>query len=231
MNDTGLGYGDIIKKSVLENFTQIGGTLTLPNMLIALAIAFIIGLFIFLIYQKTYNGVMYNRSFNVSLVLLTIVTTLILLTVTNNFALSLGMVGALSIVRFRTAVKEALDTAYMFWAISVGIAIGAGYFVIAIAGSLFIGVVMVLMSVFRFKTSQTYLLVIRHNTDSSPEVRQMMTKLPKHKIKSRVVTKDNIEVTAELSLRSENTALVNNFLRIDGVETAILISYQGDYTA
>ena len=226
-----LTFGDLIKKSVLENFTQATGTLTLSKLLIGLSIALLISLFIFVIYKKTYNGVMYNRSFNVSLVLLTIVTALILMTVTSNLALSLGMVGALSIVRFRTAVKEALDTAYMFWAIAAGISVGAGYYMVGIGGSLFIGIVMMLMSLLRFKGAQSYLLVIRHHPDSGPDVKAMMTRLPKHKIKSRVVARDHIEITAELSLRSENTGIVANFLKIEGVETAMLVSYSGDYTA
>ena len=126
-----MSFSDIFKSSFLENVTAV----SLPDMLIALALSFGVGLFIFLIYKKTYQGVMYSSGFGVALLALTMITTLVILAVTSNVVLSLGMVGALSIVRFRTAIKEPLDLAFLFWSIAAGIVLAAGFIPLAVIGS------------------------------------------------------------------------------------------------
>jgi hypothetical protein len=217
----------------LAGFSQQGG-LSLGSMLVALIISLMIGLYIFYIYKRTFSGVLYSRSFNTSLVLLSLVTTLIMRVVTSNVVLSLGMVGALSIVRFRTAVKEAMDTVFMFWAVAAGIVIGAGdQFVIAgIIGNAIIGVILFIVSMAKGRGAYPYLLIIRHDFNCAGEVTYALHKLPRNsRLKSKTVTQNGVEITMEVRLPGENTTLVNDFLRINGVYDATLVSFQGDYGA
>lgn len=156
MNGT-INFGDIIKNGFLKsNFL---GSVNYVDILISLSITFIIGLFIFYIYRKSYSGIVYNHSYNVSLVLMALITSMIILTISSNLVLSLGMVGALSIVRFRTALKEPLDIVFMFWAIALGITTGAKLYLVAIISSLFIGVITVLLM--RFKNNNNIFVTIQ----------------------------------------------------------------------
>lgn len=218
--------------SVLEQFTS--GVVSIPDMLLALGIAFAVGLFIFYLYKHTFTGVLYNRNFNVSLVLLAMVATMIMRTVTSNLALSLGMVGALSIVRFRTAIKDPMDTVFMFWAVGVGITLGAGtgFYFLAVIGSLAIGAFVYIMYLIRGKGSYAYLLIVRHDFESTNEVAYALRKLPKgSRLKSKTVSGTGIEITMEVRLPGENTNIVTELLRIEGVFDATLVSYQGDYAS
>ena len=222
------------KLSGLTALEQFAGTVSIPDMLLALALAFVIGLFIFYLYKHTFTGVLYNRNFNVSLVLLTLVSTLIMRTVTSNLALSLGMVGALSIVRFRTAVKDPMDTVFMFWAVGVGITLGAGsgYYILAGIGSLAIGVFIYIMYLVRGSGNYAYLLIVRHDFESTNEVAYALRKLPKgSRLKSKTVSGTGIEITMEVRLPGENTNIVTELMRIEGVFDATLVSYQGDYAS
>ena len=157
-------FRDLLKNSVLE--TSFVSSLNSSDIFINLLITLVIGIFIFYIYKKTFQGVLYTQAFNVSLVMVSLVTALIIMTISSNLILSLGMVGALSIVRFRTAVKDSMDIVYMFWAISVGIANGAGYFKISLIGSLFIAAVLIVLSRYR-ESSNPYLLIINYNQDET----------------------------------------------------------------
>ena len=141
MNQSTVNFSDIFKSSFIERMTSI----SILDVFIALALAFVVGLFIMQVYKKTFKGVMYSESFGISLIALSLITTLIILAVTSNVVLSLGMVGALSIVRFRSAIKEPIDIAYLFWAISAGIVIGAGLIPLAIIGSIFISIINVFL--------------------------------------------------------------------------------------
>jgi hypothetical protein len=230
LNNT-ITFNDIIKKKFLEQFALGTQELTLSRVLITLAVALVIGLFIYYIYKRTFNGVLYSRNFNVSLVMLSMVTALIILPITSNLTLSLGMVGALSIVRFRTAVKEPIDTVFMFWAIAVGITTGAGFYYVAISGSLLIGIILLFLSLVRVKGTTPYLLVIHHDHQSIQEVARVLRQLPKHKLKSKTVTRDGIELTIEVQLKDDTTSYINRFLQIHGVQDAALVSYQGDYVS
>jgi len=218
-------FEDIIKKSVLtlESFR----TVSYYDVVVGLLIAFLIGMFIYLVYRKTFRGVVYSYNYNVSFVLMTMITTLIIMTISTNIVLSLGMVGALSIVRFRTAVKDPLDIVYMFWAISAGIATGAKIYPLAIGGSLIIGLVIFWLSRRKVR-EEAYLLIIRHTDEAVVELRPELKKL-KGKLKSKNVRKNYTEVTYEIKLVDDNTAFLQTIIEMKGVSDASLVNYTGDY--
>ena len=219
-------FQDIFKSSFLENVTSFSAL----DMVIALALAFVLGLFIFLVYKKTFNGVMYSAGFGVSLLGMTLITTLIILAVTSNIVLSLGMVGALSIVRFRTAIKEPMDIVFLFWAISAGIVLGAGLIPLAIFGSLFIGVILIIF-VNKKSGDSPYILVV-NCADGKAEQKVLdtvKTSVKKQVIKSKAVSQNGIELTIEVRLKSSETDFVNILGAIDGVSSTVLVSYNGEY--
>ena len=219
-------FNDIFKSSFLENVTSI----SILDMALALLLAFGVGLFIFFIYKKTYAGVMYSSSFGVTLVALTMITTLVILAVTSNVVLSLGMVGALSIVRFRTAIKEPLDIAFLFWAIAAGIVLAAGLIPLAVFGSLFIGII-ILIFANRKDMTNPFIVVLDCNGQKSEEA--ALDFLQKHTrrcvIKSKTARKGAVELNLEVRLRNTNTDFINQLTEIDGVQSAVLVSYNGDY--
>jgi hypothetical protein len=218
---------NIIKDSIVEQFT---GTLSIDEMVLSLITAFIIGLMIVFVYRKTYTGVVYSKSFSLCIIILAMVTALIIRTVNSNLALSLGMVGALSIVRFRTAVKEPVDTGFMFWGISAGIMSGTGMYLVAIIGSLALGILYYVGYLMGFKVRSQYLFVLKYKIDCEDEVKKLLKKLPKNKLKSHTITKDLVELTYEVDIKEpEDTDLVTTFNRVDGVVVASLISYQNDF--
>lgn len=216
---------DIVKKSVLnlEAFRNI----SYIDVFLGLLSAFIIGMFIYWIYRKSFRGVVYSYNYNVSFVLMTMITALIIMTISTNIVLSLGMVGALSIVRFRTAVKDPLDIVYMFWAIAAGIASGAKLYPIALLGSILIGLTLMWLSRRKIK-DQPYLLIIRHSSVAADDVRDQLRKLD-YRLKSKTVRKEFTEITVEIRLRDDNTAFVHEISEIQGVQDASLINYTGDY--
>lgn len=219
-------FNDIFKSSFLENVTQFSPIDTLIGMLFAL----VIGLFIFVVYKKTFNGVMYSSGFALTLVGLSLVTTLVIMAVTSNVVLSLGMVGALSIVRFRTAIKEPLDIAFLFWSIAVGIVLAAGLIPLAVIGSLLIGVVL-LVFVNRKTHANPYIAVISC-TDHASEVRvheYLEKQVRRLVVKSKTAQKDAVELNLEIRLKDDNTDFVNTLAAMEGVNSAVLVSYNGDY--
>ena len=220
-------FNDIFKSSFLEKTTSIN----MLDMVIALGLAFAIGLFIFLVYKKTFRGVMYSENFGVSLVAMTLVTTLIILAVTSNVVLSLGMVGALSIVRFRSAIKEPLDIAFVFWSVSIGIVLGAGLIPLAIFGSVFIGIIM-LVFVNKKSSDNPYILIVNCTDDNSENLamNHINKSVKKHVIKSKTVSANNgIELTIEIRLKEMSTKFVNEINKLEGVNNVVLVSYNGDY--
>ncbi len=219
-------FNDIFKSSFLENVTSVSFT----DMAIALVLAFGLGLFIFFVYKKTYQGVMYSSSFGTTLIALTMITTVVILAVTSNVVLSLGMVGALSIVRFRTAIKEPLDIAFLFWSIAVGIVLAAGLIPLAVVGSIIIGAIL-LVFVNRKPHLNPYIVVLTC-TDSESEKAAMdylKTKVKKCVVKSKTVTKDQIELNLEIRLKEDNTDFVNELSSMEKVNSAVLVSYNGEY--
>ena len=190
--------------------------------------AFLVGLYVFFIYRVTFSGVIYSRTFNLSLVMLSMVSAMVIMFMSNNVKLSLGMVGALSIVRFRTAIKDPIDTVFMFWAIAEGIALGAGYFIEGVVGAIFVGLLMVILTMVKGRSSAPYLLILHYDESASRQIKQMVAQLPQGRIKSKTVQRDDIEMTVELRIRQSETGFVDKFLRVEGVYDATLIAHQGD---
>ena len=218
-------FQDVFKSSFLENVTAV----SLLDMAIALALAFAVGVFIFLVYKKTYKGVMYSSTFGVTLIALTMIATLVILAVTSNVVLSLGMVGALSIVRFRSAIKDPLDIAFLFWSIGAGIVLAAGLIPLGVIGSLLIGAVL-LVFVNHKSNDQPYVAVIGLSAQAEETVMDVLSKgTKKQAVKTKTVTPDGMELTVEVRLRENSTAFVNSLAAIPGVTRTALVSYNGDY--
>lgn len=219
-------FNDIFKSSFLENITSV----SILDMVIALALAFGLGMFIFLVYKKTYQGVMYSSGFGTTLVALTMITTTVILAVTSNVVLSLGMVGALSIVRFRTAIKEPLDIAFLFWSIAVGIVLAAGMIPLAVIGSVIIGVIL-LVFVNKKSHCNPYIVVLSC-TDAAAEkaaVDYLNGNVKKCVVKSKTAAKGLIELNLEIRLANDNTDFINALSDMPGVNSAVLVSYNGEY--
>ena len=221
-----MGFGDVFKSSFLENIASV----SILDMVIALVLAFGIGMFIFFVYKKTYSGVMYAPGFGVTLVALTMITTVVILAVTSNVVLSLGMVGALSIVRFRAAIKDPLDIAFLFWSIAVGIVLAAGMLPLALIGSIFIGV-MLLVFVNRKSRVHPYILIVQcDGHDSEVKVREFMEKqVKKCVVKSKVAQTGHVELNLEVRMKDDNADFVNILSEMDGVSSASLVSFNGEY--
>ena len=219
-------FQDIFKSGFLENVNAI----SVLDMAAALILSFAMGLFIFYIYKKSYCGLMYSSAFGVTLVALTLITTLLILAVTSNVVLSLGMVGALSIVRFRTAIKEPMDIAFLFWAIAVGIVLAAGLIPLAVFGSIFIGIVLFAFS--KKKTMDSpYILVIHCENSEIEEQARFFVKsqVQRLNLKSKSVDKGNIELNYEVRLKEDDSAFVNELEAMPGISRVVLVSYNGDY--
>ena len=221
-----MSFNDIFKSNFIENVTSV----SILDMAIALVLAFCLGMFIFLVYKKTYSGVMYSASFGTTLVALTMITTVVILAVTSNVVLSLGMVGALSIVRFRTAIKEPLDIAFLFWSIAVGIVLAAGMIPLAVIGSVIIGVIL-LVFVNRKASKNPYIVVVRcDGHDSETKAKSFLdSKTERCVVKSKTAQKGSVELNMEIRLKDDNTDFVNTLADMEGVSSAVLVSYNGDY--
>ncbi len=219
-------FSDVFKSSFLENVTSV----SLVDMALALALAFGVGMLIFLVYQKTCQSVMYSSGFGVTLVALCMITTLVILAVTSNVVLSLGMVGALSIVRFRTAVKEPLDLAFLFWSIAAGIVLAAGLIPLAVFGSVLIGVVL-LVFVNRKSHVNPYILVLccADETAERAAMDLLRAQTKRCAVKSKSARAGAVELNLDVRLKDESTAFVSELSRLPGVSSAALVSYNGDF--
>ncbi len=221
-----MSFNDIFTSSFLENVTAV----SILDMVLALVLAFGLGVFIYFIYKKSYSGVMYSSTFGVTLVALTMITTLVILAVTSNVVLSLGMVGALSIVRFRTAIKEPLDIAFLFWSIAAGIVLAAGMIPLAVFGSVLVGLV-ILFFANRRDLSNPYIVVLRcadHVTEQQA-LSYLEGNVARCVVKSKTAQRNMVELNLEVRLKDDNTDIVNALANIDGVDSAVLVSYNGDY--
>ena len=219
-------FADIFKSSFLQNVTSV----SILDMVLALVLAFGVGLFIFFVYKKTYAGVMYSSSFGVTLVALTMITTLVILAVTSNIVLSLGMVGALSIVRFRTAIKEPMDIAFLFWSIAVGVVLAAGLIPLAVFGTVIIGT-MLLVTARMTRVVIIYIVVLAlDGNDAEKAATEFLAQnTKKYVVKSKTARKGNVEVNLEVRLNNDNTDFINTLATMPGVQNAVLVSYNGDY--
>lgn len=219
-------FNDIFKSSFLDNVTSV----SVLDMVVSLALAFCLGLFIFYVYKKTYPGAVFSMSFGVTLIAMTMITTLVILAVTSNVVLSLGMVGALSIVRFRTAIKDPLDIAFLFWSIAAGIVLAAGMIPLAVFGSVVIGVILLLFT--NRKTGVTPYIVVLQCADSPSEkaARAYLEKtVERCVIKSKTARKDAVELTVEVRLKDGDTDFIAQLCEMEGVFSAALVSYNGEY--
>lgn len=219
-------FKDIFKSSFLENVTAVSTF----DIILTILLAFGIGVFIFLVYKKTYQGVMYSSSFGVTLIALTLITSQVILAVTSNVVISLGMVGALSIVRFRTAIKEPLDLAFLFWAIAEGIILAAGLLPLALIGSVVIGLIL-LFFVNNKPHKNPYIVVLScmdHEAESSA-MGFLTSRVERCVIKSKSAQTGLIEINMEVRLKDDNTDFINELSAMRGVNSAVMVSYNGDY--
>ena len=221
-----MSFQDVFKSSFLADVSAV----SLLDMVLAMVLAFGVGLFIFFIYKKTYAGVMYSSSFGVTLVALTMITTLVILAVTSNVVLSLGMVGALSIVRFRTAIKEPLDIAFLFWAIAAGIVLAAGMIPLAVFGSVIIGIILLVFAN-RKDMTNPFIVVLTCDGHTSEEkaLAYLKDKTKRCSVKSKSARRGTVELNLEVRLQDDNTDFINELSEIEGVQSAVLVSYNGDY--
>jgi len=212
----------VAMQSGIERFSPI-------EIIINLTVSFVVGLFIFFVYKKTFQGVLYQRSFNVSLVAIAMIITLIIMTISGNLVLSLGMVGALSIVRFRTPIKDPVDLVFIFWAITIGIANGVGYFNISLIGSVFMTIVLLFMTR-KAEVEYPYLLVLQVpiDTKSDEAIKDIKKSVERFMLKSKTITPQYEEITAEIRLKGENTSFINNLYNEHKILKATLITYSGD---
>ena len=221
-----MSFSDIFKSSFLENVTAV----SILDIVLAMVLAFALGLFIFFIYKKTYAGVMYSSSFGVTLVALSMITTLVILAVTSNVVLSLGMVGALSIVRFRAAIKEPLDIAFLFWSIAVGIVLAAGMIPLAVFGSVIIGLI-ILIFANRKEHTNPYIVVLQcsgHEAEMTA-IACLKNHTQRCVTKSKTAQKGMVEINLDVRLKEDNTDFINEMSSLPGVQSVVLVSYNGEY--
>ena len=221
-------FGDLFKKSFLEMFPD---AIDPWSLVLTLAMSLLLGLGIFLVYRKCFIGVVYDHSFNISLVVMTILTAVIIVTISSNIMLSLGMVGALSIVRYRTAVKSPLDLMFLFWAITTGIAAGAGYYYIAWVAFLFVALVFAVLRGIR-QRRETYMLILNYKIREGleEEIRRVLHNY-KAKVRSKIVRGETTELTVEVLMRDDNLSLPNTLSALEGVNDVTLVQYRGSYEA
>ncbi len=223
-----MSFNDVFKSSFLENVTEFSTV----DVLIGMAFALVIGLFIFFIYKKTFSGIMYSNGFGLTLIGLSLVTTLVIMAVTSNVVLSLGMVGALSIVRFRTAIKEPMEIVFLFWSLAVGIVIGAGMIPLAVIGSLIIGIILVIFANRKIRNTPYILIVNCNDENAEKSALELIGKsVGKYMVKSKSVNASGIELTTEVRIKNNSTDFVNRVNELTGVSAATLVSYNGEYMA
>lgn len=221
-----MSFNDIFNSNFLENVASV----SIIDTVLAMVLAFGIGIFVYLVHKKTYKGVMYSSGFGVTLVALSMITTFVMMAVTSNVVLSLGMVGALSIVRFRTAVKEPLDIAFVFWSIAVGIVLSAGMIPLAIFGSVMIGIIL-LVFVNRKPNEMPYIIVVNcNNSEAEAKAKKYIEdNVAKSIVKNKTVSKEGIELNIEVRLNNDNTDFINNVIDLKDVNHAVLVSYNGEF--
>ena len=220
-------FGDV--SSVLSgfDFTATLPGLTAENIVATLITAALCGLIVYLVYRFFYRGVVYSDNFNILIVLTTVVTAFVILTISANIVLSLGMVGALSIVRIRAAVKDPLDIGFLFWGIAAGITAGAGLYWAAVLGTVCIAVIYILLTIFK-KEKKSYLLIVRYAVSEEMNVNGLLGNI-KYKLKSKTQTGERVELTIEVKIKKNDVSYVSRFNEIAGVESVTMLEYSGEY--
>lgn len=221
-------FTDMFKNSFLNMFPE---TVDPWQLVTVLAVSLLLGLCIYAVYRRCFMGVVYDHSFAISLVIMTVLVSVIIVTISSNVMLSLGMVGALSIVRYRTAVKSPLDLMFLFWAITTGIAVGATYYYIGIVAFLFVAVAFFVLRNVR-GGSETYMLVLECSADLpvEEEVRRALASY-QTKVRSKVVRNNRAELTVEVLMKDDNMNVVNVISQIEGVDNVTMVQYRGSYDA
>jgi uncharacterized membrane protein YhiD involved in acid resistance len=223
-----LKFTDVIKKSMFEmDFTN---SLSIGEIVSVLMLTFIMGSYIYFVYRKSFQGVLYTQSYNISLVMVSLVTSLVIMTISSNFILSLGMVGALSIVRFRTAIKDSMDIVFMFWAISIGIANGAGFFKLSICGLIVVSLALFVLTKFKVR-SNPYLLILNYSGEDKGTFNYLKKNLKYAIIKSKSMKNNNTELTIEVRLNESDQKIINELETLGYCESYTLVSYNGDYVS
>lgn len=216
-------FSDIFKKGFLEET----GNLTTSGFAMSMLAAFLCGMIVYAVYRMFYKGVIYNNNFNILLVMTSTVTCFMVIVISSNVVLSLGMVGALSIVRYRTAVKDPLDVGFLFWTVAVGVTCGAGLYLISIMGTVFIALVYIMLVKVRSRKHQ-YLLIVKYQNEAAEAVRWQLMPLKKV-LKNKTSTKNQTELTYEVQVSADNTAFVTVLSEVEGVTSAVLVEFTGDY--
>lgn len=223
----------LISSSILEDLgasLDISGqlaNLSLPHILVCLGTATICGVLIYLVYRFFYRGVVYSDNFNILLIMITVVTSFIIMTISANIVLSLGMVGALSIVRFRSAVKDPLDIGFLFWGIAAGLTCGAGLYFVALVGSAVIAVIYIILH-FCKKEKKSYLLILRYSEKAEEQVNALLGGM-KYKLKSKTLTDGETELTVEIKINNNDTSDAARFKTVEGISGVTLVEYSGEY--
>lgn len=216
-------FSDIFKKG----FLQETGNLTMQGFVMSMLAAFLCGMIVYYVYRHFFKGVIYNNNFNVLLVLTSLITCFIVIVISSNVVLSLGMVGALSIVRFRTAVKDPLDVGFLFWTVAAGVTCGAGLYIISLLGTVFIALIYILLVQIRSR-QRVYLLIVKYKNESNSDVMRVLNNYKKV-LKNKTVTHDMVELTYEMRPKADQVAFVATLSGLEGVEYATLVEYSGDY--
>lgn len=216
-------FSDIFKKG----FLQETGNLTIGGFIMSMLAAFICGMIVYFVYRKFFKGVIYNNNFNILLVLTSMVTCFIVIVISSNVVLSLGMVGALSIVRYRTAVKDPLDVGFLFWTVAVGVTCGAGLYIISLLGTIFIAIIYILLVNVRSR-KRVYIFIVKYENEAGKAVMREIEGINKV-LKNKTTSKGYTELTYEVRLNSDNTAFVTVLSEIQGVENAVIVEFTGDY--
>ncbi len=216
---------------ILLSYLQVdlsGALATLMPIILALAVSFVLGMLIHYVYQKSFRGVIYNQAFSVSLALLTILTTMITLAISSNIALSLGMVGALSIVRYRTAIKDPADLIFLFWAVGTGITVGAHLHYLALVGAIVV-IILLLTIGRRTSTNEVFILIVHYTGDDiSGELRRILQG-KRFQIKSKTIRKSSVEMAIEVEVKNNNTAFMDTIKELSAVSDVSLIQFTGEY--
>lgn len=207
--------------------SQTLGVSSLLTIIATMVLALVLGCAIAWVYRRNYRGVMFSGNFTLTLIMMTLITAPVVLCIKNSVALSMGMVGALSIVRFRTAVKDPLDTAYMFWALTTGILLGAGQFLLTVVAMVLIAIMMTVLVNIQSKGVNSYLLVIRASAEAELSIAQLVSGIRIQKLKSKTVNGSSVEMTYEVRVDKPD-ALLNRLNSVPGVIDATLVSYQGE---
>ena len=227
----------LLSKNILENLgEQLGesfdlssqlANLSLPHILVSMGAAALCGIIIYLVYRFFYRGVVYSDNFNILLIMITVITSFIIMTISANIVLSLGMVGALSIVRFRSAVKDPLDIGFLFWGIASGLTCGAGLYFVALVGTALIAVLYIVLH-FCKKEKKSYLLILRYSDSAEEQVNSMLSGM-KYKLKSKTLSGEDTELTIEIKVNKNDTSEAARFKTVSGVKGVTLLEYSGEY--